>query len=187
VIGRIPILDVQPVVRVPTELGPTAPAKAVPHEIFQVTATIFREGHEMLGAGVVLLDPAGQPQPLIPMRELDVGSDRYGAEVAATSEGLWHFVVEAWGDPFAHWLHDAEIKIPLGQDIELMLAEGALLLQRAAGQIKTSKTMPPEVALAARTARTVLTTATFRRTPVSPRPPEPRSAPRSARSLSEIC
>jgi len=156
VIGRIPILDVQPVVRMPGDLAGCAPAKAVPHEVFQVSATVFREGHEMLGAGVVLVDPAGQPRPLVPMRELAPGTDRYGADVAATSEGLWHFAVEAWGDPVAGWRHDAEIKIPIGQDIELMLAEGALLLQRAAGQIKTTKAMPPAQARAARAARSTL-------------------------------
>ena len=163
-IGRIPILDVQPIVCVPTELGPTAPAKAVPHEVFQVTATLFREGHEMLGAGVVLIDPEGRPQPLVPMHELAEGTDRYGAEVAATSQGLWHFVVEAWGDPYAGWRHDAEIKVPLGQDTELMLAEGALLLQRAAAQIKTPKTLPPGDARVARAARTALTSAARRLT-----------------------
>jgi len=162
VIGRIPILDVQPVVRVPNELGPTAPVKAVPHEVFQVTATVFREGHAMLGASVVLIDPAGEEQSPVRMRELADGSDRYAAEVAATSLGLWHFVVEAWGDPYAGWRHDAEIKIPLGQDTELMLAEGALLLQRAAAQIKIPKTMPPADARTARVARTALTTAARR-------------------------
>jgi starch synthase (maltosyl-transferring) len=159
VIGRIPILDVQPVVRVPGLLGDIAPAKAVPGEYFPVSATIFREGYEMLGAGVVLIDPAGQAQPLVPMRELADGTDRYSAEVAATSEGRWHFVVEAWGDPIARWRHDAEIKIPIGQDTELMLTEGALLLQRAAGQIKAGKAMPPEPARAAKAARTALTSA----------------------------
>ncbi len=48
-IGRIPILNVQPVVRVASELGANAPAKAVPGERFLVSATVFREGHEMLG------------------------------------------------------------------------------------------------------------------------------------------
>jgi starch synthase (maltosyl-transferring) len=159
VIGRIPILDVQPVVRVASELGANAPAKAVPGEHFMVSATAFREGHEMLGVGVVLTDPAGQPRPLVPMHELAEGSDRYGAEVAATNEGLWHFAVEAWGDPVARWRHDAEIKLPLGQDVELMLTEGALLLERAAGQIRPGKALPPAEARRARTARATLTTA----------------------------
>jgi len=129
VIGRIPIVDVQPVVA-----GGEYPAKAVVGESFPVSATVFREGHGMLGTGVVLRGPDGHRRPLVPMAELAPGTDRYGAEVTVTSEGLWHFEVEAWGDPIARWLHDADIKIPLGQDVELTLAEGALLFERAAVQ-----------------------------------------------------
>ncbi len=126
-IGRIPILDVEPVL----ECG-RRPAKAVTGETFEVSATVFREGHEMLGAGVVLRGPAGQRSPLVYMRELAPGTDRYGADVTVTAEGLWQFQVEAWGDPIAHWRHDAAIKVPLGLETELMLAEGALLFERAA-------------------------------------------------------
>ncbi|MDX6342403.1 MAG: hypothetical protein QOH87_2541, partial [Trebonia sp.] len=35
-----------------------------------------------------------------------------------------------------HWDHDAGIKIPRGQDVELMLAEGALLFDRAARAVR---------------------------------------------------
>jgi starch synthase (maltosyl-transferring) len=131
VIGRIPILDVEPAV----ECG-RRPAKAVVGETFQVSATVIREGHGMLGAGVVLTDPAGTLGPLVRMRELAPGTDRYGAEVTVTSEGTWQFHVESWSDPIAHWHHDAAIKIPRGQDVELMLMEGALLFERAARAIK---------------------------------------------------
>ena len=130
-IGRIPILDVEPVL----ECG-RRPAKAVTGETFEVSATVFREGHEMLGAGVVLRGPAGQRSPLVYMRELAPGTDRYGADVTVTAEGLWHFQVEAWGDPIAHWRHDAAIKVPLGLETELMLAEGALLFERAARGVR---------------------------------------------------
>jgi starch synthase (maltosyl-transferring) len=155
VIGRIPILDVQPVVRV-AGLAADTPAKAVPGESFMVSATVFREGHEMLGAGVVLTDPDGVPQPMVRMRELAEGTDRYGAQVSPQSEGLWHFTVEAWGDPIARWQHDAAIKVPIGQDTELMLAEGALLLRRAGDQIGDAKTLPAAQARRARTARNAL-------------------------------
>jgi len=148
VIGRIPILDIEPVV----ECG-RRPAKAVAGETFQVSATVIREGHGALGAGVVLRDPAGTPGPLVIMRELTPGIDRYGAEVTVTSEGTWQFHVEAWSDPIAHWHHDAAIKVPRGQDVELMLAEGALLFERAARAIKQ---LPGAAQPAA--ARTVLNT-----------------------------
>jgi starch synthase (maltosyl-transferring) len=120
---------------------------------------VFREGHEMLGAAVVLTDPEGGESALLPMHELAPGTDRYGAEVLASRDGRWEFRVEAWGDPLAHWQHDAAIKVPIGQDVELMLTEGALLLERAADQIKTPKSMPPEAAKDARVARKALTAA----------------------------
>jgi starch synthase (maltosyl-transferring) len=128
--GRIPILDVEPVI----EAG-SRPAKAVAGETFQVSATVFREGHGVIGTGVVLRDPWRTLGPVTPMRELAPGTDRYGADVTVTSEGLWRFHVEAWADPIASWHHDAAIKIPAGQDTELVLAEGALLFERAVRRI----------------------------------------------------
>jgi len=130
VIGRIPILDVEPAV----DCG-TRPAKAVAGETFEVSATVFREGHGIIGVGVVLRDPERNPSPVTPMRELAPGTDRYGADVTVTQEGLWRFHVEAWADPIASWHHDAAIKIPAGQDVELMLTEGALQYERAARRI----------------------------------------------------
>jgi starch synthase (maltosyl-transferring) len=131
VIGRIPILDIEPVV----ECG-RRKAKAVAGETFQVSAAIIREGHGALGAGVVLRDPDGKAGPLVRMRPLEAGTDRYGAEVTVTREGTWFFHVESWSDPIAAWDHDASIKIPVGQDVELMLTEGALLFERAARSIR---------------------------------------------------
>ena len=136
-IGRIPILDVQPVI----ECG-AYPAKAVCGEAFDVSATVFREGHEMLGAGVALRRPDGHREPLAAMHELAPGTDRLGARVMVTSAGLWHFRVEAWGDPVAGWRHDAAIKVPLGQDTELMLTAGALLFERAAKNIRPAAPGP---------------------------------------------
>jgi starch synthase (maltosyl-transferring) len=141
VIGRIPILDVQPVL----DCG-RRPAKAVSGESFYVSATVFREGHEMLGAAAVLRCPGGDNGPLVVLRELAEGTDRYGAEVTVTSRGLWHFRVEAWGDPIAGWRHDAAIKVPIGQDTELMLASGALLFERAARNIKLAGKGDPAAA-----------------------------------------
>ncbi|WP_370130891.1 alpha-1,4-glucan--maltose-1-phosphate maltosyltransferase [Streptacidiphilus sp. EB103A] len=126
-IGRIPVLDVSPRV----DCG-TRPAKSVVGEPFEVSATVFREGHDAVGANVVLRDPRGRSGPWTPMRELAPGTDRWGAEVVATAPGRWTFSVEAWSDPLATWRHHAEIKIPAGIDTALVLEEGALLLERAA-------------------------------------------------------
>jgi starch synthase (maltosyl-transferring) len=129
-IGRIPVLDVRPQV----DCG-RRPAKAVTGETFQVTATVFREGHDAVAANVVLRDPSGRPGPWSPMRELAPGTDRWGADVTPDSEGRWTYAVEAWSDPVATWRHHAQIKIPAGIDTALVLAEGAALYERAAAGV----------------------------------------------------
>ncbi|WP_190201303.1 maltotransferase domain-containing protein, partial [Streptomyces djakartensis] len=129
-VGRIPVLDVRPVVQ-----HGRRPAKAVTGETFEISATVFREGHDAVAANVVLRDPAGRPGPWTPMRELAPGTDRWGAEVTAGEPGLWTFTVEGWGDPVATWRHHAEIKIPAGLDTDLVLEEGARLYERAAAGV----------------------------------------------------
>ncbi len=126
-IGRIPVVDVQPRI-----LDGARPAKAVPGEIFQVTATVFREGHDAVAANVVLTGPDGEHGPWALMYELAPGTDRYGAYVAADRRGEWTFHVEAWADPMGTWYHDARIKIPARIDVELVFEEGARLFERAA-------------------------------------------------------
>ncbi|MGW0763829.1 maltotransferase domain-containing protein, partial [Streptomyces sp. NPDC002814] len=129
-IGRIPVLGVRPAV----ECG-RHPAKAVARETFQVTATVFREGHDAVAANVVLTDPEGRPGPWTPMRELRPGSDRWGADVTPDAVGRWTYHVEAWSDPVATWRHTARIKVPAGIDTGLVLEEGAELYRRVAAGV----------------------------------------------------
>jgi starch synthase (maltosyl-transferring) len=157
--ARIPITDVHPVVDCATR-----PAKAVVGESFEVAATVFREGHDAVGAGVALRDPRGRARERIAMREVAPGTDRWSARIVADRPGRWTFTVEAWSDPMATWAHDATIKVPAGIDVELMLEEGARLLSRAAdavtaetGQARVrdavdalrDRDLPPQVRLAA--------------------------------------
>ncbi|WP_180685734.1 alpha-1,4-glucan--maltose-1-phosphate maltosyltransferase, partial [Streptomyces gossypiisoli] len=129
-IGRIPVRDVHPAV----DCG-RRPAKAVPGETFQVTATVFREGHDAVAANVVLRDPQGRPGPWTPMRELAPGTDRWGADVTPDAVGLWTYSVEAWSDPITTWRRVAGIKVPAGIDTGLVLEEGAGLYERAAADV----------------------------------------------------
>ncbi|ALV33418.1 alpha-1,4-glucan--maltose-1-phosphate maltosyltransferase [Streptomyces sp. CdTB01] len=133
-VGRIPVLDVRPVVQ-----HGRLPAKAVAGESFEISATVFREGHDAVAANVVLTDPEGRPGPWTPMRELAPGTDRWGATVTAGEPGHWTYTVEAWGDPITTWRHHAQIKIPAGLDTELVLEEGARLYERAADDAPEEK------------------------------------------------
>jgi len=147
-IGRIAITDVHPTV----ECGQW-PAKAVVGEVVLVTATVFREGHDAVAADVVVRRPDGTRAPFNRMRTRPVeqgGTDGWQAEVLVDAEGLWTFAIEAWSDPIGTWRHDAEIKVPLGQDVELVCEEGARLFERAA------KGLPKEAKPAARAVVTSL-------------------------------
>lgn len=130
VIGRIPVLDVSPLV----DAG-RRPAKAVVGEAFEVTATVFREGHDAVSANVVLRDPRGRGSVWTPMRELAPGTDRWGASVTPSSAGRWSYLIEAWSDPVATWRKAAAVKLPAGIDTALVLEEGAQLLERAAAGV----------------------------------------------------
>jgi len=126
--GRIPILDVEPAV----ESG-RRPAKAAEGELIAVSATVFREGHDLIAVEAVLVDPSGVEVDVALMHPIGEGMDRWEGSVRPSSPGEWSFVIRGWADPIATWQHRAEIKVPAGIDVELELIEGALLFERAAG------------------------------------------------------
>ena len=125
--GRIPVTEVEPVVE-----GGSFPAKAVVGEDVPVRATVFREGHDGLGATARLIGPDGAEVQRVHMRPGRPGLDEFLATLRPSRPGLHHFVVEGWSDPVGTWHHAAEVKIAAGVDVELMLAEGEALFARAA-------------------------------------------------------
>ncbi|WP_030482563.1 alpha-1,4-glucan--maltose-1-phosphate maltosyltransferase [Nocardioides aequoreus] len=128
-VGRIPVMDVTPVV----DLG-RHPAKAAVGEAFDVTALVFREGHDQLGAEVVATDPSGVRRPPLRMRPVEDEVSRMAATVRPDVEGAWTFEVQSWSDPLGTWLHDGPIKIRAGVDTELMFTELGLLLDRVVAE-----------------------------------------------------
>ncbi len=123
---RIPVTELFPVV----EDGRLA-AKATENEPLPIRATVFREGHDAFAAEAVLIDPEGVEHSRTPMVDIAPGLDRYEAWVMPDRPGDWPFRVDSWSDPYATWRHDATIKIDAGVDVELMLEEGARLMERA--------------------------------------------------------
>ena len=113
-VGRIPIVNVQPVL----EQG-RWPAKAVVGEAVPITATIFREGHDKLGAEVVLIGPDRKRRPPVRMTPDGAEPDRYVAWVTPDLVGAWSFEIQAWSDPVATWAYNAGVKIPAGVDVEI--------------------------------------------------------------------
>ncbi|WP_407666032.1 alpha-1,4-glucan--maltose-1-phosphate maltosyltransferase [Microcella daejeonensis] len=129
-IGRIPIRHLSP--RQPEDRWPS---KAVVGEVVPFAATVFREGHDKLGADLVLVAPDGARQS-IPLSPGAKGSDRWHAQAQLDAEGTWHWHVLAYTDDWATWHHNATVKIEADVDVEVMLLAGAQLLERAAALAK---------------------------------------------------
>ncbi len=125
-INRIPVTDISPVVFFGGEF---VPVKAIAGEVIPVSATVFREGHDQLGADVVLYDSAKKEISRNVMREKWHGGDVYEGSVTIPARGDFSFTVESYDHPFATWLHDAEIKIPADIDAELMCAIGRKIFE----------------------------------------------------------
>ena len=122
---RIPVQNVRPLVD-----GGTRPAKSVEGEEFTVAAQVFREGHDAVNATAVLTDPDGVDHHF-PMALDNLGLSWWSATVVADRPGWWTYRVEGWSDPYATWVHDATIKVEADIDAEMMLEEGARVLERA--------------------------------------------------------
>ena len=134
-LGRIPIRHLSP--QQPDNLWP---AKAFLGEVVPFQATVFKEGHDAIGVDLLLTDPTGV-QTRHRMSLVEEGTDRWQADTMLDSTGDWIWSVQAWQDEWATWLHNAEIKIPAGIDVQVTLTIGAGLLVRASAAAPTNKVL----------------------------------------------
>src|SRR5437764_9600146 len=108
-----------------------APAKAVVGERVPVSAEIFRDGHDILGARV-RWRPVGESAWESSLLTLSApGLDRWTGTLVPDRLGPFEFQIEAWTDRFATWRHDAEIKAAANDpELKVVLAQGVALLGR---------------------------------------------------------
>jgi starch synthase (maltosyl-transferring) len=122
--GRIQIQALEPVI----DCG-RYPARRIVGDRVDVTATIFKDGHDALGAAILVTRPrAKRPreEPLVAL-----GNDRFGGSFTVDAPGLWSFTVAAWTDRIATWQDELRRRTAGGQaDLSGELAEGAVLLGR---------------------------------------------------------
>jgi starch synthase (maltosyl-transferring) len=122
--SRIQIQGIEPLV----DCGRFA-AKACAGDEVRVEATVFRDGHEVLGAALRVKPPGATRWRDTPMAEL--GNDRFAASFEPDASGRWSYRIEAWIDPVASFQWELRRKVEGGQqDLSSELAEGALLLGR---------------------------------------------------------
>jgi starch synthase (maltosyl-transferring) len=122
--SRIQILGIEPVV----DCGRFG-AKACVGDEVRVSATVFRDGHEVLGAALRVKPPGATRWRDEPMD--DLGNDRFAASFTPDASGRWSYRIEAWVDPVASFQWELRRKVEGGQrELSSELAEGALLLRR---------------------------------------------------------
>jgi starch synthase (maltosyl-transferring) len=105
------------------------PVKRTLGQPVTVSADIYRDGHEILGAELKYR-PAGSRRWLREAMTADA-ADRWTAGFLPAELGRWEFTVEAWVDRAASWRRELSRKVEAGQtDLSSELAEGAALLDR---------------------------------------------------------
>jgi starch synthase (maltosyl-transferring) len=117
------------------------PAKRTVGEWVQVSADVFRDGHEILRAVVRYRGPGDAEFREAPMRWIDreVDGDRWAGAFEVDRVGRWEFTVEAWSDLFATWRDELRRKLEAGQhDLRGELSEGVVLLEEARERIEAA-------------------------------------------------
>ena len=119
---RIQIQHIEPLV----DCG-SHPVKRIVGDAVDVFATIFKDGHDVLGAAVRVRAPGERKWREVPLVHL--GNDRWQGSFAPDRCGIWQFAIAAWTDRIATWQDEVRRKIDGGQtDLSGELAEGALLI-----------------------------------------------------------
>ena len=67
------------------------------------------------------------------------GNSRWEGSITPTEIGAHELVIDAWTDRYATWRHEIDVKVAAGQDVELELEEGALLLEDAGRQASAGR------------------------------------------------
>lgn len=140
--GRVIILQVEP---------SNAEGRYCPRvelgETFPVSAQVFTEGRSAIGVAAVLKNPQGRVVLRTPLRCTNRGLDQWEGQVRAglpssakpwekafsavkRQLGSWQLTIEGWLDPYASWLRDASIRIPLHDDIDNTMRSGSALFAR---------------------------------------------------------
>ncbi len=118
------------------------PAKRVAGDTVEVSADVWRDGHEILRADLLFRPARSRQWSRAPMRQVDkhVDGDRWAAEFKVTSIGRWQYTVEAWTDTFATWRDELARKVQAGQeDLQSELLEGIAMLRAALDHVEDGR------------------------------------------------
>lgn len=108
------------------------PIKRTVGEKVEVTADIFCDGHDLLGARLLYRTKSQPAWNRTPMRELV--NDRWAGEFRIGTQEAHFYTVQAWPDPFKSWVRDLRKRKDAGQDLALEFLVGVELIAKAASR-----------------------------------------------------
>lgn len=135
--NRVVIEDVAPQVD-----GGRFPARRVVGDEVKVTAAIFADGHDQLGARLLYRSRSDRQWRWAAMKPL--GNDVWSGSFVADQIGAWRFTVLGWIDHFESWAHDLRKRLAAASelaagDISLALRTGAALVEQGATRARGVK------------------------------------------------
>ena len=114
----------------PTVDGGRYPLKREVGAVLEVSADIFKEGHEVLVAFLLFRRLDERDWHEVPMRHVD--NDRWTGAFTLAENARYVYTLEALADPFRSWLVDLGKRVDAQQDVASELQEGAELVRAAA-------------------------------------------------------
>ena len=107
------------------------PAKREVGDQLQVSAEIFREGHDHLRAVILYRREDETSWREAPMTLINHGLALWQGSVGLYDNARFYYTVEAWTDAYESWCIDTEKKLAAGQNVTLELIEGRELIEEA--------------------------------------------------------
>jgi starch synthase (maltosyl-transferring) len=109
--------------------GGRFPVKRIAGDMLEVSADVFRDGHDKIAAALWLDEQGGDGWRIVPMHHVD--NDRWAGRIRLDRIGATRFAVAAWTDHFASWRDEVTKKRAAGQPLALELIEGRELVEAA--------------------------------------------------------
>ncbi len=112
------------------------PVKREVGDVLEVSAAIFREGHDKLAPVLLYRRHDETAWREAPMTLVNPGLDLWTGSIELTENAQYVYTVEAWTDLHASWCDEVEKKLADGQNVALELQEGRQIVEETAGRAK---------------------------------------------------
>lgn len=122
---RVIISNVKPVVE-----GGIYPAKAVIGDTITFSADVFGDGHDAIAASLYIRNATVDKVTEVPM--IFQINDFWSVEFTFIETGKHSFWIEGWEDHYTNWKKGLKKKFDAGQEVDVELQIGLMLLEKAA-------------------------------------------------------